>query len=94
MPNPKNINNIKMKKYILFLFSIALFMVQCTPKVADATAKTEDTTKEVTKSATPPTQQTFRQSPPPSGPAPKIEIGEYETFTLDNGLKSDLIRES
>ena len=30
--------------------------------------------------------QDFRKSAPEPGPAPKIEIGEYETFKLDNGL--------
>ncbi|WP_242926161.1 insulinase family protein [Pontibacter vulgaris] len=28
-----------------------------------------------------------KQSPPPPGPAPKIELGKYEHFTLKNGLK-------
>lgn len=28
-----------------------------------------------------------KQSPPPAGPAPKIELGKYEQFTLKNGLK-------
>lgn len=31
--------------------------------------------------------QDFRKNAPAPGPAPKIEIGSYETFTLDNGLK-------
>ncbi|MBC5993950.1 insulinase family protein [Pontibacter cellulosilyticus] len=28
-----------------------------------------------------------KQTPPPPGPAPKIELGKYEHFTLKNGLK-------
>jgi zinc protease len=32
-------------------------------------------------------QKDFRKNPPAPGPAPKIEIGSYEQFTLDNGLK-------
>ncbi|MBB6609747.1 insulinase family protein [Pontibacter sp. Tf4] len=28
-----------------------------------------------------------KQSPPPAGPAPKIELGKYEQITLKNGLK-------
>jgi predicted Zn-dependent peptidase len=32
-------------------------------------------------------QQDFRKTPPEPGPAPKIEIGDYEQFELDNGLK-------
>ena len=29
----------------------------------------------------------FRKNAPKPGPAPKIELGEYEQFTLDNGLE-------
>jgi len=29
----------------------------------------------------------FRKTPPPPGPAPKIQFGAYEEFTLDNGLQ-------
>jgi len=32
-------------------------------------------------------QEDFRKNPPKAGPAPKIEIGDYERFTLDNGLE-------
>lgn len=32
-------------------------------------------------------QEDFRQSAPKAGPAPKIEIGEYKQFELENGLK-------
>ncbi|ALI99114.1 insulinase family protein [Rufibacter tibetensis] len=28
-----------------------------------------------------------KQTPPPAGPAPTIEIGKYESFTLSNGLR-------
>ncbi|WP_192822882.1 insulinase family protein [Rufibacter sp. LB8] len=31
--------------------------------------------------------QTTKQSPPAAGPAPVIALGNYETFTLSNGLK-------
>ncbi|PRY14880.1 putative Zn-dependent peptidase [Pontibacter ummariensis] len=31
--------------------------------------------------------QAQRTTPPPPGPAPTIELGEYESFTLKNGLK-------
>ncbi|RNI23610.1 insulinase family protein [Rufibacter latericius] len=33
------------------------------------------------------TAQTTKQTPPPAGPAPTIELGKYEFFTLSNGLK-------
>ena len=32
-------------------------------------------------------QQVDRSQPPKPGPAPKINLGEYNMFTLDNGLK-------
>jgi len=32
-------------------------------------------------------QEDFRQTAPEPGPAPKIELGTYETFKLDNGLR-------
>ncbi|WP_181307209.1 insulinase family protein [Rufibacter sp. XAAS-G3-1] len=31
--------------------------------------------------------QTTKQTPPPAGPAPTIELGKHEFFTLSNGLK-------
>ncbi|RMG81833.1 MAG: insulinase family protein, partial [Bacteroidetes bacterium] len=32
-------------------------------------------------------QEDFRKNPPKPGPAPKIELGKAEHFTLENGLK-------
>ena len=32
-------------------------------------------------------QEDFRKTAPKPGPAPKIELGSYEQFTLENGLK-------
>lgn len=31
--------------------------------------------------------QDFRKNPPAAGPAPKIQLGDYQTFKLDNGLQ-------
>ncbi len=33
------------------------------------------------------TQKVDRSKAPAAGPAPKIQIGSYQTFTLENGLK-------
>ena len=33
------------------------------------------------------TAQVDRSKAPGSGPAPRVHIGEYKSFTLDNGLK-------
>lgn len=43
----------------------------CTPKTGEKAASTDD----------------FRKTAPAPGPAPKIELGTYEQFQLDNGLK-------
>jgi len=32
-------------------------------------------------------QEEFRKNPPKPGPAPRIELGEYHTFKLENGLQ-------
>ena len=36
-------------------------------------------------------QEAFRWKAPEAGPAPEIRIGDYETFTLDNGLRVILV---
>ena len=35
--------------------------------------------------------QDFRKAAPAAGPAPKVQIGAYETFTLDNGLQAIVV---
>lgn len=68
-----------MKKYIIILFAALLF-ANCSKKVtAPAIEKAKE---EVTKVVTEP----FRSSAPAPGPARDIQIGEAETFELDNGL--------
>ena len=56
--------------------------MQCTPKVGDAAKSTaKDKAKDLATTA-----QNFRSGAPAPGPAPKIEIGSYESFKLENGL--------
>lgn len=54
-------------------------LMYCSPKVTDATKSTEKKAKDVATS--------FRSTAPKAGPAREIKIGDYESFTLDNGLK-------
>ncbi len=75
-----------MKKLIYLFAFISIALWQCTPKTTSAAKdkadkmvdKAKDTANKV---------KTFRSAPPEPGPAPKIELGTYETFKLDNGLE-------
>jgi predicted Zn-dependent peptidase len=69
---------MKSFKYILFILMTGALMY-CSPKVTDATKSTEKKVKDVAR--------TFRSMAPKAGPAREIKIGDYESFTLDNGLK-------
>lgn len=62
-------------KKILFLSLIAsLAFVACTPKTGSKAGKSVEKNAE------------FRKMAPAGGPAPKIQLGNFETFRLDNGL--------
>lgn len=63
-------------KYI-FLLAASLGLTYCTPKMA-VTKDKGDAAQNVTEE--------FRSSAPAPAPAPVIQIGEYEQFTLNNGL--------
>lgn len=65
-------------QYVL-LFAGVLILAQCAPKVGDQVSAPP-----TTEPKAPPS---FRAMAPEPGPARKIEIGTYETFTLDNGLR-------
>jgi len=68
--------------YIIILFSLFLFS-QCSPKVAPTMNKEAKMTQNVVKEAT----QVWRSSVPAPGPARKIDMGEFNVFSLENGLK-------
>jgi zinc protease len=60
-------------RYILFSLSVVVFLLAgCSPKTGEKSAVG---------------QESFRNQPPKPGPAPKIEVGDYERFALDNGLE-------
>lgn len=60
-----------MKQIIILSLLISAAFVACTPKTGEQLGGSDS----------------FRKSAPAPGPAPKIELGEYDQFQLDNGLK-------
>lgn len=70
-----------MKKTILYLLPLAFLFFQC-----GGTKTVTDAVKDVKETVVDPLNA-FRQKVPTPGPAPKIQLGDYETFTLDNGLQ-------
>ncbi|MEO7176044.1 MAG: pitrilysin family protein [Saprospiraceae bacterium] len=68
-----------MKRNIFLALTAAITLLQCTPKTADQMSNTTKDTKTMSEN--------FRKQAPAAGPAPKITMGQYESFTLDNGLK-------
>ena len=60
-----------MKRILYFVLVTALGFVACTPKTGERVTSNE----------------AFRKTAPAPGPAPKIELGTYDQFQLDNGLK-------
>lgn len=75
-----------MKRLFFLSFLALIFFSQCTPKTADVTKKTEEVKDKVEEVVTE-VQDNFRAGAPKPGPAPKIQLGTYEQFELDNGLK-------
>lgn len=76
-----------MKNLIYILFAVVLVALQCTPKTAEkAKGNKEDVTK-VDASGKNGIKEDFRSKAPEPGPAPRVQMGDYETFKLDNGLE-------
>lgn len=75
-------------KKIFYLFIVAIMVSQCTPKTTD-NASSGDMGIQVGGS---PDLTLDRSQAPKPGPAPKIQMGEYESFTLDNGLECIVVK--
>ena len=69
-------------KYIIALLGLFL-LVHCSPKV---TPKMEDKGMEAVKEVMD-TANAWRSQAPAAGPARKIDMGEFNVITMDNGLK-------
>lgn len=81
-----------MKKILLFAFLVSILFAQCTPKTGESMTKAPETkveTPDINIAA--PKVPTFRSTVPPAGPAPRIQMGAAEEFTLANGLKVILV---
>ncbi len=65
---------------IFSLLVVLVFVSACSPKTGTMTQQTKQ-----------PDPEAFRKKAPMPGPAPAIQLGDYETFTLDNGLKVILV---
>ena len=77
-----------MKKILYFLL-VAFVMTQCTPTTSDNTSSSDMGSIKVGQS--PDTDLDRSQAPKP-GPAPKIQMGTYESFTLENGLECIVVK--
>ncbi|MDA9299613.1 insulinase family protein [Saprospiraceae bacterium] len=71
-------------KILIFLCFVSLVFTQCTKKNADMMS---DTGISEMKDNTVTNAKTWRSAAPSAGPARNIELGEYSSFDLDNGLK-------
>ncbi len=77
-----------MKKILYFLL-VAFVMTQCTPTTSDNTSTGDMGSIQVGQS--PDTDLDRSQAPKP-GPAPKIQMGTYESFELENGLECIVVK--
>ncbi|MEO1625217.1 MAG: pitrilysin family protein [Bacteroidota bacterium] len=75
-------------KYNIYLFLLALTFAHCSPKTGTApTTGMSDKSGPRVEGPTKPAPADFRSNPPAPGPAPKIQMGTYDYFTMDNGLQ-------
>lgn len=81
-------------KKILFALAAIIFLAQCTPKTADKTADNSNTNIPTPVVQPTPDGGLDRSIPPKPGPAPKIQIGDYETFKLSNGVEVIVVENS
>lgn len=76
-------------KNIFLLLMVAIFVSQCTPETVDKTGTGDVGGLKIGQS---PDVELDRSQAPKPGPAPKIQMGSYETFTLDNGLECIVVK--
>ncbi|MEM6316983.1 MAG: insulinase family protein [Bacteroidota bacterium] len=82
-----------MKKIFFALITSGIFFAQCSPKVGETVATGEDKMESTAGKAETMKEEVvadindFRKTAPEPGPAPKIEVGSADNFTLSNGLK-------
>jgi len=74
-----------MKSYIFIILGLGLLFSQCSPKTGKSMA--ENASKDTQEMETKSKEEGFRATAPAAAPAPAIDLGEYETKTLNNGLQ-------
>ena len=72
-------------KILIFLCFVSLVFAQCTKKNADMMSDKTDMSEMKDKAVT--KAKTWRSAAPSAGPARNIELGEYSSFDMENGLK-------
>ena len=72
-----------MKNILSFSFLFVLLLSACSKKTADTAMETKETVQKVMKDPS----LAWRSTAPSPGPARKVNLGEYSTMTLDNGLQ-------
>lgn len=83
--NPGVYNLTKMQKLLLGLLALLMVTACSTPQA------TTDKMAEKPMAATETMKDDFRATPPKAGPAPEIKLGDFQDFTLDNGLQVVLV---
>ena len=73
-------------KILIFLCFVSLVFTQCTKKNADMMSDTKTDMTEMKDEAVTKVK-TWRSAAPSAGPARNIELGDYSSFDMDNGLK-------
>jgi len=73
-------------KILIFLCFVSLVFAQCSKKNTDMMSDAKDGMTEMKDKAVT-KAKTWRSTAPSAGPARNIELGEYSSFDMDNGLK-------
>lgn len=72
-------------KLLIFLCFVSILFAQCSGKNADAMA--DKASENVDMPSETAKVKTWRSTAPTAGPARNIELGDYSSFDMDNGLK-------
>jgi len=73
-------------KILIFLCFVSLVFAQCSKKNTDMVSDTKKEMSEMKDKAVA-KAKTWRSTAPTAGPARNIELGDYSSFDMDNGLK-------
>ena len=77
-------------KQLLLSLAVLALAAACTP-TKNASAPAASTTGTAPAAPPQPGTEDFRATAPEPGPAPEIQLGDFQDFTLDNGLRVVLV---